>query len=181
MNTAPSSSNAKASLPLRSLHWIMALVVICALGFIYSRGFFEKGSAAKGAMEQFHMVAGLLILTLVPFRLAVRWRSPLPEISPPPARWQMLLAKIMHVLLYACMIALPILGVLFVQAGGKTVDLFGLFTLPTVIDTDKTLARSIKGIHQTIGLAMLYLIIAHTGAALLHHLFQRDNTLRRML
>jgi cytochrome b561 len=181
MNAMSPSSNAKASLLLRSLHWLMALLVVGALGFIYAKGLFDKGSAERGAVEQFHILAGLLIFVLMPLRIVVRRLSPLPDISPPPPRWQMTLAQVMHVLLYLCMIALPILGVLFIQAGGKAVDPFGLFTLPTLIDPDKTLARNLKDIHETVGLGMLYLIIAHAGAALLHHVFQRDNTLQRML
>jgi cytochrome b561 len=180
MNIALSSTS-KASLSVRSLHWIIALLIISAWAFIYSKGLFDKGSAPRSAMEQAHMFVGLLIFVLMPLRLAARWLSPLPEITPAPPPWQMKLAKILHVLLYISMIALPILGVFFVQAGGNTVSPFGLFTLPTLIDTDKTLSRSVKEVHETLGLVLIYLVIAHAGAALFHHFIQRDNTLKRMM
>jgi cytochrome b561 len=177
----PPSIPSKASLPIRGLHWIMALLVISAWAFIYSKNLFVKGSPTRGTLEQIHIIVGLSLFVLIPFRIIARCLSPLPEIIPAPGHWQTMLAKLMHLLLYACMIVLPILGVLFVQAQDKTVSVPGLFTLPTLIGTDKPLARSIKDIHETIGLGMLYLAIAHAGAALLHHIFQRDNTLKRML
>lgn len=180
MSEAMATANPKASFPFRGLHWLMALVIIAALALIYAKGFFAKGSFERDAVKQAHMFAGLVVFGLIPLRLIMRWLSPLPAINPPPAYWQMVLAKIMHSLLYAGMIALPILGVLFVQTEGKTISVIG-FTLPTLIYADKVLSHGIKEVHETLGLRMLYLIIAHAGAALWHHFLQHDNTLKRML
>lgn len=180
MSAAMASANPKASFPFRGLHWLMALVIIAAWALIYAKGLFAKGTFERDAVKQAHMFAGLVVFGLVPLRLIVRWLSPLPPINPTPAHWQMALAKIMHSLLYAGMIALPILGVLFVQAEGKTISVLG-FTLPTLIYADKVLSHSIKEVHETLGLGMLYLVVAHAGAALWHHFFQHDNTLKRML
>ncbi|MCW3480280.1 cytochrome b [Neisseriaceae bacterium JH1-16] len=173
-------SNDKASLPLRSLHWLMALAIACAWAFIYSKGLFAKGTPQRSFLSSAHIFAGLTVLVLWLPRAAVRRFSPLPTIRPTPPRWQEQLARVMHWLLYLGMLLIPILGILFVQAGGKDISFFGL-TLPTFIGTDKTLSHSIKDVHETLGLAMLYLVIAHAGAAIWHHLFQRDNTLRRMV
>jgi len=170
----------KASLPLRSLHWLMALAIACAWAFIYSKGFFAKGSPERGFLTSAHILAGLTVLALLLPRIVARRFSPLPAIEPNPPRWQEQLARAMHWLLYLGMLLIPVLGILFVQAGGKEVSFFGL-TLPTFVGTDKTLSHSIKDVHETLGLAMLYLVIAHAGAAVWHHLFQRDNTLRRMM
>lgn len=180
MSEAMATANPKASFPFRGLHWLMALVIIAALALIYAKGFFAKGSFERDAVKQAHMFAGLVVFGLIPLRLIMRWLSPLPAINPPSAYWQMVLAKIMHSLLYAGMIALPILGVLFVQAEGKTISVIG-FTLPTLSYADKVLSHGIKEVHETLGLGMLYLIIAHAGAALWHHFLQHDNTLKRML
>lgn len=180
MKTATVSSDRKASLTVRGLHWLMAIVVAAVWALIYAKGLFAKGSLERDAVKQAHIFAGLMVFGLIPFRLFARWLSPLPAINPAPVHWQMLLAKIMHALLYACMIALPILGVLFVQAEGKTISALG-FTLPPLIHTDKVLSHSLKEVHETLGLGMLYLVVAHAGAALWHHHFQHDDTLKRML
>ncbi len=180
MSAALASANPKASFPFRGLHWLMALVIIGAWVLIYAKGLFPKGSFERDALKQAHMLAGLLVFGLLPLRVATRWRQPLPEIHPSPALWQMVLAKIVHSLLYAGMIALPILGIFFVQAEGKAIGALGL-TLPTLFHVDKALARSVKEIHETLGLGMLYLVAAHAGAASWHHYVQRDNALQRML
>lgn len=180
MKAATISPGQKASIPIRGLHWLMALVIISAWTLIYAKGLFAKGSFERDAVKQAHMIAGLMVFGLIPLRLAARWLWPLPEIDPAPAHWQMTLAKIMHTLLYAGMVVLPILGVLFVQAEGKTISALG-FTLPTLIHTDKVLSHSVKEVHETLGLGMLYLVVAHAGAALWHNYVQHDSTLKRML
>ncbi|MDN0077509.1 cytochrome b [Crenobacter sp. SG2303] len=178
--TTPVLPSSKASLPLRSLHWLMALAIASAWALIYSKGLFAKGTPERSFLSGAHIFAGLTVLTLWLPRALVRFFSPLPDIAPIPPRWQERLARAMHWLLYAGMLLIPVLGILFVQAGGKEIGFLGL-TLPTVIGTDKALSHSIKEVHETLGLAMLYLVIAHAGAAIWHHLVQRDNTLRRML
>jgi cytochrome b561 len=174
----PASDRARPA--LRALHWLMALAIGCAWAFIYSKGLFAKGTPERGFLSTAHIFVGLSVLALFLPRLLVRLVSPLPAIRPTPPRWQGHLASLMHLALYAAMLALPLLGILFIQAGGKAVSFLG-WTLPTLIGTDKALSASIKAVHETLGLALLYLVIAHAGAALWHHLFQRDNTLRRML
>jgi len=180
MKAATAPTYQKASLPVRGLHWLMALAIISAWALIYAKGLFAKGSFERDALKQTHMFVGVVAFGLIPLRVVSRYLSPLPVISPSPDYWQMVLAKIMHFLLYAGMIALPIFGVLFVQAEGKTISVLG-FTLPTLIYADKVLSHSIKEVHETLGLGMLYLVVAHAGAALWHHFFQHDNTLKRML
>lgn len=174
------SGNLKASLPLRSLHWLMALILIAAWALIYAKGIFEKGSDEREFLKHMHVLAGLAVFTLLPLRMIVRWLSPLPEIVPPPGRRKVLFTKTIHCILYLCMILLPILGVFFMQMGGKTIDVFG-FKLPTIIQIDKELSHSIKNIHENLGLIMLYLAVIHAGIALWHHFLLHDNALKLML
>lgn len=180
MRAATAPPGQKASFPVRGLHWLMSIIIISAWPLIYAKGLFAKGSFERDAVKQVHMIAGLTVFGFAPLRVAARWLWPLPEIEPSPAHWQIALAKIMHALLYAGMIGLPVLGVLFVQADGKTISALG-FSLPTLIHPDKALAHGIKEVHETLGLGMLYLVVAHAGAALWHHYVQHDNTLKRML
>jgi len=43
------------------------------------------------------------------------------------------------------------------------------------------LGDALKEIHETLNLALLALVMIHIAAALKHHLFECDDTLRRML
>ncbi|MDA8092563.1 MAG: cytochrome b [Betaproteobacteria bacterium] len=170
----------KAGLPLRIMHWLMVLALVSAWTFIYSKGLFDKGAPARAFLTSAHIFAGLSVLVLLLPRVAARLFSPLPAVAPSPPHWQSRLATLAHFLLYLGMLLTPVLGILFVQAAGKDVGFFGL-TLPAVIGTHKAVSHGIKEVHETLGLVMLYLVLIHAGAALYHHLFQRDNTLKRML
>jgi len=158
----------------------MAFILVAAWALIYAKGIFEKGSDEREFLKHMHVLAGLAILTLLPLRMIVRWLSPLPGIVPPPGRKKVLFTKIIHGILYLCMILLPVLGIFFMQMSGKTIDVFG-FKLPAIIQIDKELSRSIKEIHENLGLIMLYLAVIHAGMALWHHFFLHDNALKLML
>jgi cytochrome b561 len=82
--------------------------------------------------------------------------------------------------LYAFLILMPLLGWLTLSAAGKAIPFFGL-ELPALIGPDKALAESIEDLHGTIGTLGYYLIGLHAAAALYHHYFVQDDTLRRML
>ncbi len=166
--------------PLRWLHWIMALAIFSALALVYSKGLFAKGSAGRDFLNHAHIFAGSTVLALLPLRVLARAGSPRPPIDPPPGSLGAQLAKWVHVLLYAGMLATPVLGILSVQAAGKEIVYLG-YTIPTWVGTNKALSHDLKEVHETLGLAMLYLVAVHAGAAILHHTFRHDNTLRRML
>ena len=166
--------------PLRWLHWIMALAIFSALAFVYAKGLFAKGSAGRDFLDHAHVFAGFTVLALLPLRVLARVGSPQPPIDPPPGPLAAQGTKWVHALLYAGMLATPVLGILSVQAAGKEIAYLG-YTIPTWIGTNKALSHGLKEVHETLGLGMLYLVVAHAGAAILHHTFRHDNTLRRML
>jgi cytochrome b561 len=172
--------NQKMSLPLRGLHWLMALILIAAWAFIYTKGIFEKGSDEREFLKHLHVLSGLLIFILLPLRIIIRWLSPLPEITSYSGRKKKLFTQALHIIFYLCMIVLPILGIIFMQMGGKTISVAG-FELPAMIQIDEKSSRSVKEIHEFLGLVMLYLAVIHVGVALWHHFFLRDNSLKRML
>ena len=86
----------------------------------------------------------------------------------------------MHVALYTLMVGMPLAGWLLLSAEGKPIPFFGLH-LSALIGKSKYLADLIEEIHETGGTMGYFLIGLHTAAALYHHYFVRDNTLRRML
>ena len=93
---------------------------------------------------------------------------------------QKLVAKLMHAALYALMIGMPLLGWLVLSAEGDPIPFFGL-QLPPLIGPNEGLEETIKEIHETFGTVGYFLIGLHAAAALFHHYFVRDNTLKRML
>ncbi len=162
------------------IHWLMLLLFIAVYACIELRELYPKGSDPREAMKTWHYMLGVLVFLLVWLRIAARFSGPTPDIHPKPPAWQELAAKLLHLALYALMIAMPVTGWLLLNASGKPVPFFGL-ELPTLIAENKGTAKAIKEIHETIGTAGYYLIGLHTLAALYHHYAMHDNTLVRML
>lgn len=162
------------------LHWIMLFLFVAVYASIELRGLFPKGSDPREAMKALHFMLGLSVLVLVWLRLAAHLIGPVPRIVPDPPAWQKLSAKLMHMALYALMIGMPVAGWLLLSAEGKPIPFFGL-ELPALVSQSKDLAALTKEIHEIGGTAGYFLIGLHAVAALFHHYFVRDNTLRRML
>jgi cytochrome b561 len=162
------------------LHWFMLLLLIAVYACMELKGFFPKGSATREAMKTWHFMLGLSVFVLVWLRVVAHVSGPVPEIEPDPPKWQTLLAKLMHVALYALMLGMPLAGWLLLSAEAKPIPFFG-FQLPALVGESKSLADFVKEIHETGGTVGYFIIGFHALAALFHHYFVGDNTLRRML
>lgn len=163
-----------------ALHWLMLLLIAAVYACIELRELFPKGSDPREALKMWHFMLGLSVFVLVWLRLAVHFSGPVPRTEPEPSRWVKLSARLMHVALYVLMIGLPLGGWLILSASGKPVPFFGL-QLPALVGESKDLADLFKEIHETGGTVGYFLIGLHAAAALYHHFFVRDDTLRRIL
>ena len=162
------------------MHWLVLALLIGVYACIELRVLYPKGSDLREGLKTWHFMLGLSVFALVWLRLAIRFFTPSPQMSPAIVAWQRHLAELMHAALYVFLIIMPILGWLTLSAGGKVMPFFGL-ELPALIAPDKAFAGSVKEVHETIGTIGYYLIGVHAAAALYHHYFMRDSTLLRML
>ena len=163
-----------------ALHWFMLALLAAVYACIELRELFPRGSDPRNLLKTWHFMLGLSVFALVWVRLAARLAGGTPPISPPPAALQALAGKVVHVALYALMIAMPIGGWLILSAEGEPVPFWGL-TLPPLVGPSEELAELIEEIHETAGTVGYWLIGLHAAAALFHHYVLRDDTLRRML
>ncbi len=161
-----------------ALHWLMFLLFVVALSAIVYRGGLQKGDPAIPQIMAIHKQAGVLVLILAALRLIARFNTPTPAVIAA-WRWQRFAAHALHVVLYLVMFALPIIGILMSQSGGRAVELFGL-TLPTLVAKDAALHDLFKPAHEFIGNAVYFLVGLHIFAALWHHYILRDETLLHM-
>jgi superoxide oxidase len=175
-----SPSNTRYSKPMLIMHWLTLLLLVAVFAFIEGRELFEKGTEARELMKSVHYMLGITVLLAVLARLYFRLHSDIPPITPAPHPLSQLAAKVMHLLLYALMLGMPIAGWLMLNAAGKPVPFFGL-ELPVLILENEVLADQIKDAHKTVGSLAYYLIAAHALAGLYHHYIKRDNTLKRMM
>ena len=164
----------------RTLHWVMAALVIGTLVIAEARGYAPRGSDLKRALGNWHYQIGVGIFILVWIRLAWRLRDREPPISPPLPSWQHTLSHLGSYAFYALMVLLPVLGILARQSEGAAVTFLG-WTLPTLIAADKAVSRQIETVHVWLGNVMIGLVAVHIAAALYHALVRRDDALARML
>lgn len=174
------ASSRRFSPPTVAIHWLMLLLLAAVYAAIELRGIFPKGSAERDAIKALHFMLGLSVLLLLALRVGARLAGSTPPIVPAPPRWQTGAAHALHGALYLLMLVLPLLGWLILSAAGKPIPFFGA-ELPPLLAADKALASQIKEVHETLATFGYVLIGAHAAAALFHHHFMGDNTLRRML
>jgi cytochrome b561 len=162
------------------LHWLMAagLIGTFALGVYMHELPFSPG---KLQLYSWHKWAGVSLFMLALARLA--WRAghpppPLPDAMPALMRRA---AGLVHGLLYLFMLAIPISGWLMSSAKGVSTVWFGVLPLPDLLGKDKELGHLLGEVHETLNFTLLALVIAHAGAAIKHHLVDRDDIMARML
>jgi cytochrome b561 len=85
-----------------------------------------------------------------------------------------------HGLLYLLMIAIPISGWLMSSAKGFQTVYFGVLPLPDLLDKNKELGDLLAEVHKALNLLLAVVIVGHVGAALKHHLIDKDDVLTRM-
>lgn len=162
------------------LHWLMLGLIIAVYALMEFRGYFPRGSAERSLMRTWHYMLGLSVLVLAALRLFISLSSPSPAITPDPPGWQKSTSRLVHFFLYAFMIFMPVAGWLTVSAAGDPIPFFGLH-LPALIGTNEALSEAIEDVHKSGATVGYFLVGLHAAAALFHHYFLRDNTLRRML
>ncbi len=162
------------------MHWIVALAVIglFALGFWmvdlnYYHEWYKKG-------PDIHRSVGMLLFFLMVFRVIWRSANKNPASLPGHKRWEVLSARVAHLMLFVLLFVAMISGYLITTADGSAINVFGWFNVPSV-------TGQIKGMEDTAGILhywSAWLIIAlttlHAAGAIKHHLVDRDNTFKRM-
>lgn len=159
------------------LHWLMAVIVLglLTLGLYMVR---LPIGLEKLKLYGWHKEYGLLVLGLILLRLLWRLYNITPRLALP--SWEKAAARVVHWLLYALMILMPLTGWLLTSAAGLRPAFFGLITLPALIAPDEALRNTFGTLHEIFAWSLIGLILLHTAAALKHHFIDRDDILRRM-
>lgn len=163
---------------LVALHWITAVLILAALA---TGAFWLKAtpnsSPDKVAQLAAHMAVGVAILALTVGRLAVRHVTPLPE--PATAGHVLLdrLAVATHYGLYAAIILMAVSGIVTAVAADLPAIVFGGYSAP-LPESFANLPPRIA--HGLLAPAIVALVLLHIFGTLYHHLFRKDQLLRRI-
>lgn len=163
------------------LHWAIGILFICMLAFGLTMEDLAPTQEVKYQFYFLHKSTGILILMMVSIRLLWKFTNVSPELPEHMKSRMKMLAKLGHITLYFLMFAMPLSGWIMSSAGSHPVSFFGLFTVPPLVDPDKTLGGLAHEAHEIMGFIAIAIIAAHIAAALLHHFYYKDNVLRRML
>ena len=161
----------------RLLHWGMALLILSML-FI---GVTMVASVhLRPGLIELHRPLGALIFVLALLRLFNRLRHappPLPADLPP---WQAWAAKASHWLLYALMLAMPLVGWAMLSAGGYPIVLWRSLQLPALVPHSPSLYALLRNAHSLLAYLLFASVLMHVGAALFHAWVRRDGVFQAM-
>ena len=160
-------------------HWSVALVM---LGMLGSGLVLEHAPLARetaGAIMDWHKAIGVTVLLYGAWRVAWRLYERFPAAASAMPAWQERASKAVHVLLLVAIVAMPLSGIFMTLYNDRSIDVFGL-VIPAQGSVE-WLAESAEAVHEIGANVLLGLLALHVGAALKHHLVDRDATLRRML
>jgi cytochrome b561 len=169
--------------PAKAFHWITLafILVMVPVGVIMSdRGERNIWDALTNTMYSSHKLAGFILLWIIVARLGYRLVVGAPPDEPTLAPIQKIVSHATHWALYGLLIAIPVTGWLGVSMF-PALDIFGLFSLPSIAATDADMAKRVLNLHGWLVQAFLVLGALHVGAALFHHFVRKDNVLRRMM
>ena len=165
------------ALTSRILHWIMAALIIAML-------FIGVGMVASLAdyhwLVDIHRPLGVAILALVVIRFINRLFNPPPPLPAAMPPWQRFLAHASHVVLYALMFALPLIGWCMLSAARYPIVLYGPLELPPILPASATLYAALRGLHTVFAFLLFATILLHIAAALTHALIFRDGVFESM-
>ena len=102
-----------------ALHWCIGLGIIAISAAEMLRGELPKGNAFREGLKFLHNPAGTVIFGLVLVRIAWRMMYPAPRMPAGMRMWEKAAAKLTHIALYAMMIAIPLLGIVYTLARGR--------------------------------------------------------------
>ncbi len=163
------------------LHWLIALAVLGQIAFGWYLQLVPRLTPDRTVFVNFHKSTGLVIGVLIALRLA--WRlshkpPPLPAAMP---AWERRVALANHVLLYACMLIMPLAGYTASNFSKFGVKFFNAVLLPPWGVDDRGIYAFFNGLHVATSYVFVSLIALHVAAALKHLFFPRYGIFRRML
>jgi cytochrome b561 len=164
----------------KTFHWLTLALLIGSFALAISMTDMPL-SPRKLQLYSWHKWVGVTVFLVTILRIAWRLANPIPQQPAGMPKWQRCLAGLSHATLYAILIIMPLTGWVMSSALNLPVVYLGLIYIPSPFGVDPALGEAMKIVHQTLAVALLVLVAAHTAAALYHHIILRDEILRRML
>ncbi|MFB9127620.1 cytochrome b [Paraburkholderia dipogonis] len=165
----------------KALHWAMAAVIITAWGAGYYSSTLSFPQKIQADSIMLHKSIATVTLFLLAARIPWRLIHGAPAAACDVPSLERTAARVGHLLLYICMVALPLSGWLWSSAAGYKIPVAGLFYLPPLMAKTLALSPVLKQIHISLAYAIAILVCGHVLMALKHHFLDRSDSLTSML
>ncbi len=162
----------------RWLHWIMAAAIFGLFGLGWWMVELTYYSPYYKSAPDLHRSVGIVVLALLLFRMLWRTINPKPDdsdLSP----FERKASHWVHWSFYPLILLLCISGYLISTPDGNPISVFGLFDVPSLIQS-KGLEDTAGWIHWGTAYMTVALAIGHSAAAIKHHFSGQSRVLTRM-
>lgn len=161
-------------------HWIGAALVILMLGIGLYFHEMPRGDELRYWMG-LHISIGALAFLALAFR--VLWRLLATSPQPLPQKpWLQRTSQGTHALMLGLIAVMILSGPLTVWSGGRPIDVFGWFAMPSPIGEQEELHEALEVVHAVGSRLLLLTVILHVLAAVWHALIERNRAaMARML
>jgi cytochrome b561 len=178
VSSSPKDAAATGYAPVAiSLHWAVFLLVVGVgtLGLLHD----DWPRATQAGWINLHAVLGLLMFALVLARIVWRIKHPAPPLPADVGAFSRLVSHPAHMLLYALLIVIPLIGVVTFVFHGRVFD-FGLFQIDLHVPRNRAVFHPTEDWHGYLAYGLFGLAGVHALAALWHHFIRKDGVLKRM-
>ncbi|SAL63084.1 cytochrome B561 [Caballeronia arvi] len=163
------------------LHWTMAIVIIVAWGVGYYSSTLSVPQKIQADSIMLHKSIATLTIFLLAARIAWRLTHRPPETTKDLHNFERQAGKLGHLVLYICMLALPVAGWLWSSAAGYPIPVAHLFSLPPLMAKTPALVPIFKQIHIYLSYLLAFLVCGHALMALKHHFIDKNESLKSMV
>lgn len=163
------------------LHWVIAAAVFGQIAFGWYLQTVPRLTPDRAIFVNWHKSTGVVIGLLILFRIAWRLTHKPPPFPASMPAWEQSAARVSHVLLYICMLVMPVAGYTASNFSKFGVKLFNAVLFPPWGADNREIYAVFNALHVTTSYIFVALIAIHVAAALRHLFFPRHGVFRRMI
>ena len=163
------------------IHWLVALIIIGLFSSGYWMVELNYYSPWYKSAPFWHKSVGIVLLALMLFRVSWRGLKGAPKPLTSHSKTVQLASSMTHLALYILIFTILCSGYLISTADNRPIEVFGWFEVPSLGELFTEQADRAGLVHQFGAYSLIALAALHALAALKHHFFDKDDTLKRML
>jgi cytochrome b561 len=163
------------------LHWISGLGILGLFGLGVWMRTLDYYSSWYQTAPNIHKSIGIIMIAMIALRIILRIKFPTPAPLKTHKLWEIKIAHIVHLTMYAFLITILATGYLIGTADNRGIDVFELFEVPALFTAFNEQEDIAGFVHEWGAYILMGLIALHAAGALKHHFIDKDKTLKRML